>query len=171
MTIHNDYEHSSGPVIPIQVPYARLTAAPVPSNPCEITRATAVGAGDEATTAPGLCGTLLSTDASDSIAVVNVAPCFVGYWQVRNVLTYNPGVGELTFGAINIGDRVYYDSSASMPAGVFLSTSPLNTDNLPNTLFGHVVLVGGDAEIAAYPKGNATVSTQLCHVIQRGAGA
>jgi len=159
--IRHDYEHSSGPVLPVQVPYARLTdATPTPSNP-----ARAIGiAGLE------LTGTVLSTDAGSSIAVLNVAPGFVGFWEVRNVRTYAAAI-EDTWAAINIGDAVYYDASATMPAGVYLSTSPLDNTGAANTLFGRVALVGGDALIAAYPKGGAAASTQFCHVIQRGAGA
>ena len=160
--IHSDYEHSSGPVIPIQVPYARLSdVTPTPSNPA---RVTGVVAGLQ------LTGTVLSTDAGSSIAVLNVAPGFVGHWNVRNVLTYAAAI-EDTWGAINIGAQVYYDGSATMPAGVYLSTSPLDQAGAANTLFGRVALVGGDALIAAYPKGGATASTQKCHVVQRGAGA
>jgi hypothetical protein len=117
-----------------------------------------------------LCGTLVSTDAADSIAVFNVAPGFIGRWEVRNVLTYNPGVAELTWGAINYGDPVYYDHSASMPAGVYLSTSPIGTDTVANTLFGFIATKNSEAA-ALYPKGGATASTQDCQVQQRGAGA
>ena len=160
--INNDYEHSSGPVMTIAVPYARLTdATPTESNPCEIT---SLLAGTQ------LCGTIMTIDASDSIAIVNVAPGFIGNFEVRNVLTYDPGVAELTWGAINVGDPVYYDHSASMPAGVYLSTAPTGTDTVANTLFGYIV--GKTSEAAAmYPLGGVTASTQDCQVQQRGAGA
>ena len=160
--INNDYEHSSGPVMTIAVPYARLTdATPTESNPCEIT-----------SLLPGtqLCGTIMTIDASDSIAIVNVAPGFIGNFEVRNVLTYNPGVAELTWGAINVGDPVYYDHSASMPAGVYLSTSPIGTDTVVNTLFGYIACKTSEAA-ALYPLGGVTASTQDCQVQQRGAGA
>jgi len=159
--IHHDYQHSSGPTFTITVPYARLTdATPTESNPCELT-----------SLLPGtqLCGTILSIDAGDEIAVVNVAPCFIGNWEVRNVLTYNPGVAELTWGAINVGDNIYYDHSASMPAGVYLSTSPIGTDTVANTLFGTIATINSEAA-ALYPLGGATASTQDCQVMQRGAG-
>jgi hypothetical protein len=88
--------------------------------------------------------------------------------DVRNVLTYNPGVAELTWGPINIGDPIYYDHSASMPAGVYLSTSPVGTDTVANTLFGFAV-PADDADV--FPKGAALVaSTQRCAVMQVGAG-
>lgn len=158
--VNNDYEHSSGPVWPIAVPYARLTdATPTPSNPCELT---SLLAGTQ------LCGTILSIDAGDSIAIVNVAPGFIGNWEVRNVLTYVAAV-EATWGAINVGDLVYYDNSATMPAGVYLSTSPLDNTGAANTLFGVIACITSEAA-ALYPLGGVTASTQDCQVMQRGAG-
>jgi len=159
--INNDYEHSSGPVMTIAVPYARMTdATPTESNPCQIT-----------SLLPGtqLCGTILTIDAGDSIAIVNVAPGFIGNWEVRNVLTYAQAA-ESTFGAINYGDPIYYDHSATMPAGVYLSTAPAAADAAANTLFGYVACKTSEAA-ALYPKGGATASTQDCQVQQRGAGA
>ena len=154
-----DYEHSSGPVFTIAVPYARLTdTTPMAGNPCEL-----------ASLLEGthICGTVLSTDADDSIAIVNVAPCFIGNWQVRNVLTYAQGA-EATFTAINVGDPVYYDSSSTMPAGVYLSMSPLDEDGDPNPRFGHIATITSEAA-ALYPKGTVTASTEDCQVMQHGA--
>jgi len=159
--ILENYEHSSGPVFTIAVPYARLTdATPTVGNPCQFT-----------SLLPGtqLTGTIMTTDATDSVAIVNVAPCFIGNWEVRNVLTYNPGVAELTWGAINVGDLVYYDHSASMPAGVYLSTAPTGTDTVLNTRFGVIACITSEAA-ALYPKGGITASTQNCQVMQLGAG-
>lgn len=153
-----NYEHSSGPVDTIAVPYARLTdATPTPGNPCEIT-GLLVGT--------QLTGTILSIDAGDSIAIVNVAPGFIGNWEVRNVLTY-AGAVENTWGAIDYGDPIYYDKSATMPAGVYLSTSPLDNLGAANTLFGHVATITSEAA-ALYPKGGIVASTQDCQVRQRG---
>lgn len=154
------YEHSSGPVFTIAVPYARLTdATPTASNPCELT---SLLAGTQ------LCGTIMVTDAADSVAIVNVAPGFIGNWEVRNVLTYAAAV-EATWGAINVGDLVYYDNSATMPAGVYLSTSPLDNLGTANTLFGVIACITSEAA-ALYPLGGITASTQNCQVMQRGAG-
>ncbi len=159
--ILNDYEHSSGPVRTICVPYARLTdTTPTVGNPCEIT---SLLPGTQRT------GTIMSIDAGDSVAIVNDAPGFIGNWQVRNVLTY-AGAAESTFGAINYGDPIYYDHSATMPAGVYLSTAPAGADTVANTLFGHVATKTSEAA-ALYPLGGATASTQDCQVEQRGAGA
>lgn len=160
-TVLDNYEHSSGPVMTIAVPYARLTdATPTAGNPCEIT---GVLVGTQ------LTGTIMTVDAGDSIAIVNVAPGFIGNWEVRNVLTYGGGV-EATWGAINYGDPIYYDKSATMPAGIYLSTSPLDNTGAANTLFGYIATKTSEAA-ALYPLGGITASTQDCQVQQRGAGS
>ena len=154
------YEHSSGPVFTVAVPYASLTdATPTEGNPCEI-----------ATLLPGtaVCGTIMTIDATDSIAIVNTHPCFIGNWEVRNVLTYS-GAAENTWGAIAYGALVYYDNSATMPAGVYLSTSPLDNLGVANTLFGAIFAITSEAA-ALYPLGGVTASTQDCQVMQAGAG-
>lgn len=159
--INSDYEVSSeGAVRHWEIPYARLTdATPTPTNPAEVT-----------SLLPGtaLTGTILTVDAADSIAVIDFTCSMVYLQDVRNVLTYNPGVAELTWGPINIGDPVYYDHSASMPAGVYLSTAPTGTDGVVNTLFGFVVPA---SDTDSFPKGGVTASTQSCAVMQIGAGA
>ncbi len=157
--IHNDYEVSSeGAVRHWEIPYSRLTdATPTPTNPAEVT-----------SLLPGtqLTGTILTVDAGDSIAVIDFTCSMVYLHYVRNVRTYNGGV-EATWGAINIGDPVYYDDSGTMPAGVYLSTSPANNQAAANTLFGFVVPAN---DTDAFPKGGAVASTQRCAVMQIGAG-
>jgi len=159
--IHNDYEVSSeGAVRHWEIPYARLTdATPTITNPAKV-----IGrvAGSEIT------GTILTVDAGLSVAVVDFTPSMVYQFTVRNVLTYNAGA-ENTWGAINIGDPVYYDDSATMPVGTYLSTSPLNNLGTANPLFGWVV-PASDADMALFAKGAAGVaSTQTAAVMQRGA--
>lgn len=157
--IHNDYEVSSeGAVRHWEIPYARLTdTTPTPTNAAEVT-----------SVLPGtqLTGTILSVDAGRSIAVIDFTNSMVYRHDVRNVLTYSAGA-ESTFGAINIGDPVYYDNSATMPAGVYLSTSPLDNTGAANTLFGFAV--ADDIASDTFPKGGATASTQRVAVMQRGA--
>jgi len=159
--VNNDYQCSSGLLRTWFVPYARLTdTTPTPSNPCELTSLTA---------GTQLTGTILTVDAANSVAVVDVSAGSVYYQEVRNVLTYAAAV-EATWGAINIGDAVYYDNSATMPAGVYLSTSPLDNTGAANTLFGYVMPCN-EADMALYAKGDNTASTQDCGVMQRGAGS
>ena len=158
--IRNNYECFSREPWCVMIPYARLTdTTPTPSLPAEVT---SVLAGTQ------LTGTIISIDATDSVAEVDVRCANVYYHEVRNVLTYS-GEAENTFGVINIGDLVYYDNSATMPAGVYLSTSPLDNLGTANTLFGTVVPCN-DADRANYPTSPATAATEECGVCQRGAG-
>lgn len=162
-TVHTDYECSSeGAVRHWEIPYARLTHnTPTPTNAAEVL-----------SLLPGtqLVGTILSIDAVNSVAIIDFTNSMVYTHDVRNVLTYNPGVAELTWGPINIGDPIYYDHSAGLPAGVFLSTSPIGTDAVANTLFGFAAPCG-DTDMARFPLGAALVaSTQRLSVMQLGAG-
>lgn len=159
--INSDYEVSSeGAVRHWEVPYSRLEdITPTPSNPAAVLSRTA---------GTQLTGTILTIDAGTSIAVIDFTSSMVYQQAVRNVLTYAASV-ESTFGAINIGDPVYYDRSSTMPAGVYLSTSPLDKDGAANPLFGFVVLNAAETS-ADFPKGGATASTQTCAVMQVGAG-
>lgn len=161
-SIHNDYEVSSeGCVRHWEIPYARLTdATPTPTNPAQVTSLLA---------GTNLMGTILSVDATNSVALIDFTASMVYQFTVRNVLTYNPGVAELTWGPINIGDLIYYDASATMPVGTYLSTSPLNTGGTANALFGYAV-PASDADAALFPKGGVLGSTQTVAVMQIGAG-
>jgi hypothetical protein len=160
--IHNDYEVSSeGAVRHWEIPYARLEdATPTPSNPAAVI---SVLAGTQ------LTGTILTVDANDSVAVIDFTPSMVYRQTVRNVLTYNGGA-EATWGAINIGDPIYYDGSGTMPAGTYLSTSPADAAAAANPLFGFAVPAEDD-DMALFPKGAGGVaSTQTVAVMQVGAG-
>jgi len=156
-----NYEHSSGPLVPVCVPWERLTdATPTLGNPCEVASAV------EGT---HLSGAIMSLDADAETAIVNIAPGAMYNWKVRNVRTYDQGA-EATFGAINYGDPVYYDSSSTMPAGVYLSTSPLDEDGDPNDHFGFIATVTPE-HAADYPKGDTDASTEDCQVSLCGAGS
>ena len=161
--IRIDYEVSSeGAVRHWEIPYARLTdTTPTPSLPAQVTCLTA---GLQVT------GTILTTHAGTSVAVIDFT-CSMVYWhEVRNVTEYDIAA-ESAFAAINIGDCIYYDASGTMPAGVYLSTSPLNAGVVANALYGWA-MPRNDTDMAVFPKGTALVgSTQEIAVMQRGAGA
>ncbi len=159
--VNRNYEVSSeGAVRHWEIPYARLAdATPTPSNPAAVT---SLLAGTQ------LTGTILSIDARRSMAVIDFTPSMVYRQSVRNVLTYNAGA-ENTFGAINIGDVIYYDRSGTMPAGVYLSTSPLDSVAGANPIFGFAV-AANDTDAALFAKGGAVASTQTVAVMQVGAG-
>jgi hypothetical protein len=159
--IHDDYEVSSeGGVRHWEIPYARLEdATPTPSNPAAVL-SLLVGT--------QLTGTILTVDAALSVAVIDFTPSMVYRFTLRNVLTYNAGA-ENTFGAVNIGDPVYYDRSNTMPAGTYLSKSPLDRLGAVNPRFGTVVPMD-DVDMARFPLGGAVASTQTVGVMQIGAG-
>lgn len=162
MATLTDYEVSTvGAERHWTVPYARLEDA----TP-EVGHAALLLSAVEGTQ---VGGAVLSIDAALSMAVLDFTPGKIYNWQVRNVITY-AGAAENTFRAINIGDPVYYDESATMPAGVELSTSPLDAAGNANAVFGYVV-PKNDTDSALYPKGTTTASTQQCAVMVRGAGA
>jgi hypothetical protein len=164
-----DYEVASeGAVRHWEIPYARLEdVTPTVREPAAVV-----------SLLPGtqLTGTILTVDATAAIAVIDFTTGMVYRHSVRNVLTYNPGVAELTWGPINIGDPVYYDGSATMVAlGIQLSTSPLDLAGVANPLFGFVVPAPLDAnwdtDSALFPLGAALVaSTHRIAVMQIVAG-
>jgi len=164
MTINHAYEVSSeGGVRHWEVPYARLEhVTPEETHPAALL-----------SLLPGtqLTGTVLTIDATLSVAVVDFTPGMVYRHTVRNVRTYNPGVAELTWGAIQIGDPIYYDRTAALAALlIFLTTSPLDLAGAANPLFGFAVDDGSG--LLTWPLGNlATVLTPTnVPVLQVGTG-
>ena len=164
--VQNDYQVSSeGAVRHWEIPYARLEdITPTPSHPAAVL-SLLVGT--------NLCGTILTIDAGESIAVIDFTCSMVYRQSVRNVITWDGAGTETGWAAINIGDIVYYDDDAGQTAlGYPLSTSPLGSDTgVANPRFGWVV-GWSDADIANYPKGTAVApgSTQSCAIMQLGAG-
>ena len=157
-----DYEVSTvGAERHWSIPYSRLEDA----TP-EVGHAAMLLSAVEGTQVGGI---VLALDAANSKAVIDFTPGKIYGLNVRNVITY-AGAAEATFRAINIGDPVYYDESATMPAGVELSPSPLDAAGNANAVFGYVV-PKGETDSALYPKGTTTASTQACGVMARGAGA
>lgn len=165
--ISHDYEVSSeGCVRHWEVPYARLEdATPTVSNPASLLNLVATGNGIQ------VCGTILTVDAVNSVAVIDFTAGMVYRQPVRNVSGYNVGVGENAWLAIQLGAPIYYDRSASMPVGTYLSLSATDLTGANNPLFGYAV-GWSDADMATFPKAAAGVgSTTDVAVMQRGAGA
>ena len=96
-----------------------------------------------------LIGTVVTPEdaAGDSIVDIGQDSAFIH--SVRNVRTYtgSPAV-EATWGAIAQGDYIYFDESPTMPAGVFLSTSPLADDGTANKVFGKALSANAIASAA-----------------------
>jgi len=158
MTINPNYECSSeGGVRHWEIPYRSLENA----TPVETEAAEVVG-----TDGVQLNGTVLTIDATLSIAVIDFTPSMVYRHSIRNVLTYNAAV-ENTWGALTIGLPVYYDNSATMPALTYLSLAAANNLAQANTLFGWIV--PADAT-DTFPKGVGGVAATFEQaVMQHGA--
>lgn len=164
-----EYEVSSesGRERHVAIPWARLTdTTPTLAEPAQVTGLTA---GRMLTGTVVNAGTAVAAGGT-SEAILNVAWGAVYFHNVRNVLTYTSGpVAEATWGAINIGDPVYYDAEQDALNGVKLSTAPTQSDGATrNTLFGWVVM-NQDETASSFPKGTALAgSTQECAVLQGG---
>ena len=88
-----------------------------------------------------ITGTAISAEDADGYTVVDTGKEASFKHSVRNVMTYNGGT-EATYAAETQGKRVYYDASSTMPAGTYLSTSPLDKDGNANEKFGKVLTYG-----------------------------
>lgn len=165
-TVHPDYEVSSeGAVRHWAIPYARLDdTTPTPTNAAKVTSQVAT---------TEMTGTILAVDATTSMAVIDFTHSMVYMHDVRTVTTYNANA-ESAWADLAIGNTVYYDSSATMPAGVYLSQAAQDADGATNNaIFGHIVAAKGtgfDTDSGDYPKaaGNAG-NTWRCAIMQEGA--
>ena len=160
-TITQSYEVSSesGRERHVRIPYARLTdVTPTLHDPAQVT---SVVAGTQMT------GTVVTLDATNSVVILNVATGAAYFHNVRNVLTYGGGPVEATWGAINVGDPVFYDAEQDTLNGIKLSTAPLTSLGAANTLFGYATMFQEEVNATDFPKGTAIAgSTQECAVTQ-----
>lgn len=122
---------------------------------------------DSRVTGSQMVGTVLSQDSRAGVdtVVVDFTPNVIYRHNVRNVRTYGGGA-EATWGVLNIGDPVYFDASPTMPADVFLSTSPLDSAGNANPLFGYVQF--SESEGITLPTLVATAATIDVPVSQMG---
>lgn len=119
-----------------------------------------------------ICGTVWNAGVTttDETVLLNVAEGRLEHHEVRNVLTYTAGpVAEATWGAINIGDAVYYDEEQDTLNGIKLSTAPLQSDAATyNPFFGYVV-PHQDEDADDFAKGeDGVASTQECTILCAG---
>ena len=157
----NSYEVSSesGRERMVRVPWARLKdATPTLGDPAAVT---ALVGGTE------LTGTVVNAGtAADPYAILNCAVGAVYWHNVRNVLTYGQGPVEATWGALNIGDPVYYDSMQDGLNGIKLSTAPTQFGGAANPLFGNIIL-HQEEDADDYPKGDDKAgSSHACAIFQ-----
>jgi len=158
-TIRNYYEISSEgggehwPVTRTRLEYP----AGLPTNPCAVLSDTD---GIQAT------GVILALSEDELEAEIDFSPNMVYRHLVRNVLTYDQAA-EATWGTIAEGDTIYYDRSATMPAGVHLSTSPLDSTGAANPIYGMRVKEYSEDPCAAVGSAIAG-STEEIGVMQLG---
>jgi len=136
----------------VLIPWARLKdVTPTLGDPAAVT---CVTAGQE------LTGTVLSAGvARNPYVSLNVADGAIYRHNVRNVLTYDAQAAEATWGAINVGDTVYYDETQDALTGIKLSTSPLHGPSgapIASPVFGKIVMLQ-DQTASDFP----TVATAL----------
>jgi len=118
-----------------------------------------------------VCGTVITVNATNDTAIVNVAEGAIYMHYVRNITVWNADDSEAaaTFAAINVGDPVFYDHQADLLGNGKLSTAQFMADGTtPKPRFGTVVLAQEEVEADDFPKGGLTASFQLCAVLQAG---
>jgi len=147
-----------------EIPHDRLEdTSPVASYPAAVL---------SQITGNQVTGTLLVIDDVDDIAIIDFTCSMVYRHTVRNVDGYS-GSAENSWAAIDIGNVIFYDRSATMPAGTYLSQSANDNLGAANPQFGHVVPMADnatwDTDEADYPTA-ATALTATCGVMQSGAG-
>jgi len=129
------YAHDESQMCPLLAPKDRLEYTTPTSGQHKPAAVLSDGTGQ----AEQITGTILTVDNEETgLVKINTAKDAEYFHQVRNVLTYSAEL-ENTFAQLNFGMKVYYDRSSTMPAGVFLSLSPLDKDGNSNPFFGHVV--------------------------------
>jgi len=162
-SITQSYETSSeaGRERHVLVPWARLTdATPTLGDPAAVLSRIA---------GTQVCGTVVNagTTTTDEYVLINVAEGAVYRHNVRNVLTYTAGpVAEATWGAINVGDPVFYDAEQDTLNGIKLSTAPLTSAGAANPRFGTIILLQ-DQTASDFPTA-ATALSDVYAVMQTG---
>lgn len=86
-----------------------------------------------------LTGVVVTYQANNDRAVLNLADKFIVRQYVANVLTYSSGNAYTFDTSLAIGDVVYVDDSGPLSEGVTLSLSPLNESDSANPLAGYVM--------------------------------
>jgi hypothetical protein len=104
-----------------------------------------------------LNGVCFNDRDTDGNAVVDTQSGNIYDVKVRNVKTYSGGAEE-TYGAITIGDKIYYDGSSTMPSGYFLSTSPEDEGEAATKQWG-VAMEDMDTATAA----SSTIRVKMCN--------
>jgi len=164
-TVSAEQSSEAGRERHVLIPWARLAdTTPTLKDPACVT---GLIAGAQ------MCGTVINagTAVTDTYAILNVAEGAIYRHNVRSVLTYDGANNEATWGAMNVGDPVFYDPTADAnTAGVCkLSTSPLQGDaSTVNPRFGTIVMMQ-DEDADSFAKGSASPGVSaVCAICQCG---
>ena len=162
------YESKSTPFVCREFPYSRLEdTSPTIHNPAAVV---GFAAANSTYDWHQLTGTIITLDACNSIAMINIARGAAYYHPVRNVRTYAANA-ESTFLQLDIGIPVYYDSSTTMPTGTKLSLAPSDQTHYMSPLFGYIwwgedeIPDGFSANANPYPLGSASVGTTSTDIV------
>lgn len=160
-TVGYEQSSESGRERIVQIPYARLAdATPTIGDPA---RVTGVLAGAQ------MCGTVITINATNSEANINIAEGAVFRHNVRTVSGYDGANNENAWTALNIGDPVYYDVTSDANNGVKLSVSPLQGDAATaNPRFGIIVMLQDEDATDFAKAAGAAGNTHLSAVLQTG---
>lgn len=94
--------------------------------------------GPKASRPINLTGVVITYNATNDRAIVNLAEKYAVRAYVANVLTYSGGNPNTFDTSLAIGEPVYVDDSDTIAAGVTLSRSPLNSAGTVNPLAGYL---------------------------------
>lgn len=120
-----------------------------------------------------LVGVVVTYNSVNDRAEVNLARFFAAKAYVANAITYSGGDPLAFDQSLAIGEPVYLDDSDTLPAGVTLSRSPLNSSDTPNPLAGYLFYaqddyndsyIGGHTASTSWPitVANSIVYTLVC---------
>ena len=160
------YEQSSeaGRERHVKIPYGSLKdATPTIGDPACV---------DSVIVGMEITGTVITINATNETAIINFAEGAVYRHNVRNALTYNvdgPPQTEATWGAINVGDPVFYDENQDALNGIKLSIAQFEGNGTtPNPRFGTIVMLQ-DEDADDFPGGSEQEGVSDSHgVLQAG---
>ena len=119
-----------------------------------------------------VCGTVITANATNDTAVINVAEGAIYIHYVYNLDDWaaDDGIGGATYAAINIGDPVFYDNEADLLGhGKLTIAQYMSNNTTPKPRFGTVVMMQDECA-ADFPKPaeGAAADYYLCAILQTG---
>ena len=119
-----------------------------------------------------VCGTVITVNATNDTAVVNVAEGAIYIHYVYNLEDWDSdgSIVAAAYAAINVGDPVFYDQEADTLGHGKLTIAQYLADNAtPKPRFGTVVMLQ-DESASDFPKPaeGAAADYYLCAILQTG---